>query len=479
MNRTPQRILNPLIVVLMLAGAALASSDLSGPPPSAAEAYNHAVNVVVVKVNSIEETDARFTPYPDVKTELARVTVEKVYKGRLKPGQELVFVLKEIWIESVLPSVGAVGTNSLLYLGDPREDGYWNPVKLGARSGRIDHVAADILYLDNIEKGFGRTRLSGRLTKRLHTARSVNWEFLEGLTVTIKGKDRVINLKTGKYGVYEVYDLPPGSYTVETQVIKGFRATMSYYLVSPTVTIQDGSQAEMPFDYIVDNSLSGRVLDAAGFPLAEATVSLVPVGNGPEPYFHTAGVWTTTGGSFEMDNITPGTYFLVVNPGNKITTREPFSRTYYPNASSLDAARRIHVVPGSHRFGLDIRITETIETVTLSGVVIDSNGKPLKGAYVRFFTDPGDSRAKDPLVLGESEIYTDETGQFSLRIFKGQKGVIFASTLGLPEGSEVRNTDETVKEGFLQVLSPKIEISGEVSISGLELTLQKPKSNSR
>ena len=133
--------------------------------------------VVVTKAVSIKKTseinpNKKHKPYG---VESTQMVVEKLYKGDARVGDKLTFAQGGggdcIWIFDEK----SIGQTYLFYLGKPlRSHPYFadNNVKYDepmyyadecGRSARFEDAIDDLLYLDNLNKVRGRTRLSGSL----------------------------------------------------------------------------------------------------------------------------------------------------------------------------------------------------------------------------------------------------------------------------------------------------------------------------
>ena len=71
----------------------------------------------------------------------------------------------------------------------------------------MENTHDDLLYLENIAKVQGRTRVSGVVDGDDENA--------AGQQVRITSKNKSYMATTDKNGVYELYDLPPGRYLTE------------------------------------------------------------------------------------------------------------------------------------------------------------------------------------------------------------------------------------------------------------------------
>ena len=274
-------------------------------------------------------------------------SVEKVYKGDLKPGETYVFREGNCHM-SFVPY--PAGTRFLFYIDRSSffDDKYWG-IFCGNRSGTVGESATDLAYLDDIDRLRGKTRLSGYVFRRFLDAvegdRSGAGE-LTGWPVVISGNGKTFRLKTDKDGFYEIYDLAPGSYRVTSRKIKGYDPydgpeDLSYI----EVKIEPGRHTERNIAYLIDNAVSGRLLDANGLSLEKVLISLIPaagkVGKGFSEF-----TWTKPGGYFELRSIPAGSYLVFVSDKLDVTTRMPDEGFYYGGTTDRKKASVITIRPG-------------------------------------------------------------------------------------------------------------------------------------
>ncbi|HMM78855.1 MAG TPA: hypothetical protein PKC65_02415 [Pyrinomonadaceae bacterium] len=388
-------------------------------------------NVVVLKLRSVEEnSDPNKQIYSVGNIRRSILTVEKVFKGNLKVGQELPFAQGGgadcIWTFSE----EEIGEEYLLYLGSkPSKGGLWSGI-VCTRSGSTKYRSADLLYLEKLPKVSGKTRVSGRLEQEI--AASVEGGYSEdrllaGRYVYITGNGKKIKLRTDRNGVYEIYDLPPGKYKIEPERVDGYKFGRYSEVKEDFVEVdlRPKSHVEENFDFVIDNSIQGKVYDAYGR-TARVCVELDPAqGKAREHMFLFD--CTDENGSFEIDTIPAGSYVLIVNNDGKMNGDHPFGRFYYPNKVERSDATKISIGPGEHQFGLLVTAPTTLETVVFSGRLLFEDGKPVANEFVKFFKDSGVARRNS--YHPDINAKTNENGEFSIRLIKGVKGSIVGTLI--------------------------------------------------
>jgi hypothetical protein len=406
------RLLMPFIFFFFAASSALACTCIDFGP--ADKALDEARNVVVLKAVAQLGVNGEYAGG-------FRFAVQKVFKGKLKPGQEFAVVS----IGGCGPSFSPedLGREFLIFYHD-------DETSLAPGCGAtkwVGRAAGDLSYLENLDQVRGLTRLSGIVSQRFPTAlegekdREVS---LEGHTVRVTGNGRDMRLKTDKNGLFEVYGLPPGQYRVEPERIKGYSITDGDYdpINSFATTIFNKAHTETDLRFSIVNEVRGKLVDAAGSPLGGVMLHLVPALGKARQYFSNAAI-SEKDGSFRFHEIPAGKYVIVGNPGNEITAEYPYPRFYSSGTDDRQTAVEITIGAGEFLEGFTVKAPPPAETVTISGRLLFEDGTPVRSETVKFFAGAAEVE-KAP---GNVTAYTDKDGNFRLKILKGQKGTVHAS----------------------------------------------------
>lgn len=445
--------------------------------------FEESPNVVVMKLRSVERTQEGEKSYSYGGIKQARLTVEKLYKGTLKPGQELVFAQGSggdcVWTFSEQ----AVGVEFLFYLGaKPGRGSVW-AASTCSRSNAVSLAAADILYLENIKKVRGKTRLSGRLTQYFDSAteeQPPTIDFLSGRSVFIRGNGNTIELKTDRNGVYEVYDLPHGKYQVKTEAIDGYKPYGSDKYDWFEVEIKPKGHAEQNFPFRIDNAIRGRFFDANGKALKDVCLDLVPASGTEAKHFY-EGDCTNADGSFEFDDVPEGLYIIVVNKDGGITSNEPFGTFYYPSAVRREEAGEIQIAPGTFIDNLTIVAPQTTEVINVTGMLLVEDGKPMNDDIAEYasvvFIDESEKNASEITPTSRAEL--DNSGRFTIKILKGQKGRLYGTLMTYPgEFVNCPKIEKLVPKRYGisigDLKTPELFITAENDQSGIELRFPFP-----
>ncbi len=497
-----------MLIVLAAFGASQALACSCVRSGTVDQEYAKSTNVVILKLLSLQKTESpppQLINYGGIKQ--STLTVEKVFKGTLKVGQELIFAQGGgadcVWTFDER----SIGEEYLFYLGaKPLDNKSSNGVIAAtgqfpkivsknvwiastcSRSSHLKWAAADLLYLENMAKVAGRTRLSGRLSKRVESAveaQPSSSEILPDRSVVITGNGKSIKLKTDKNGVYEIYDLPPGKYEVKPEPIEGFTFGWHTRPEDTEIEIKPKSHTEQDFNFRIDSAIRGKFFDANGKPLKDVCMKLLPAhGTKARDFFGTA--CSKADGSFQLDEIPTGSYVLLFNDDDKVTARTPFHAFYYPKTSQRENATEIQIAPGIKIENLIIVAPETVDVVTIRGTLHMQDGKPANGdvedgdrASVEFVAD-GDKTVRrwEPTSRGD----VDSQGRFTIRILKGQKGRLYGTILtfhgdyeNCPTLEKIMPKDDKNKgANVFDINTQTVLIDGQTDQTGVELTFPFP-----
>jgi len=458
------------LFLLSAASAFACSCSFVGPADSE---FYFSENVAVFRLRSVQKPAEGEENYGLYGLVSAKLTVEKVYKGKLKVGDELTFKQGGggdcVWTFSDK----FIGLEYLFYLGAKPARGQMWAAGTCTRSNSVRGAAADILYLDNMKANAGKTRISGTLIQAFEPAVEgdlLRREPLAGRTVTITGGGITKKLKTNVDGVYEIYGLKPGKYRVTPEKVPGFRFSDENKEYEE-VEIEAEDIDEADFRFVIHNAIRGRVFDAAGKPFHGACLTLLPALGAPPQYFRKYDC-TEKDGSFEFENVPAGTWIIVANREDRITASTPFGKLYYPGTAKREEASEIPLGPGDFRENLVFNILPAAETVTISGTVTYTDGSPAPEIGVMFF-DGG--KSADKHAAAEAVTTSDKDGRFAIEILKGQKGDILAwmySYIGKFENcARLDDLVRTSGEQNPRIDSPAITVDATADQTGFDLKL--------
>lgn len=458
--------------------------------PTVLESYESANIIVETKLVSVEKFGAEKDRYERREIKSIKMVVDKVYKGNVKVGDKLIIGQGDGVSCAMTFDEKEIGKKMLFYLNESL-DNYQNHrfddkadaknlsyVSFCGRSNYIEGATDDLLFLKKLDKVLGKTRISGTIygwKDELNTSE---------IDVKIIGKDKTFQVKTDKNGVYEIYDLPVGKYTIEPQIPKGWkiadfdlsRSPSAFLIIKKTkynvsVSLSEQSHVGIDFAFVFDNSISGKVLSPSGEPMKNVRVSAIQTDSDKLDSWGYADS-TNEKGEFVIETISPGKYNLVVNGDGKIDNDEPFGALFYPGVSDRENAGIVLIELNKFIENIVIQIPQTVDLIQIKGKLLYSDGKPVAEEDIKFipiFKDKYD----------EISTESDNQGNFSLKIPKQAKGILFGDMyVYVNKFKNCEKLEQIIKEkgdNYFDITTNKLEIDAEENLLNINLIFPFPK----
>jgi hypothetical protein len=241
---------------------------------------------------------------------------------------------------------------------------------------------------------------------------------------------------TDAEGRYEFRDLPAGRFTIN--VSKSGYVTVQYGQTRPhesgrPIELADKQALEkMDISMPRGGVISGRIVDEFGEPVADAMVSAMRQtwANGRRRFVPSGRTAQTNDlGQFRMYGLPPGDYYVSASLRNTDTMMfdvlsgqqggptgsnpsSGYAPTYFPGTTNPADAQKVSLGVGQDLQSTDFALI-AVRLAKISGIVINSEGKPAEGAMVS--ANPV-NRSGDVglMILGGSNARTTKDGAFTI-----------------------------------------------------------------
>lgn len=447
------------------------------PKSTVLDAFDASEIVLTARIASITKAPAAQPTESYYSDDIRSVTVvvEKVYKGDLRVRNELILAQGNggdcMWGFSEQD----VGERFLFYFKRPREGELWVASMCG-RSNPVKEATEDLLYLDNLKKRSGKTRVSGK-----YRIPGGPIAAIANKTITIRGKKETFETQTDETGFFEIYDLPPGEYTLEPELPFGWKLVPDWQRragsephKSIPFTLPPKKHVTFDLQLEPNTAVEGKIVGPDGNPMSNLCLHLLQRSLKYESAIRDC---TDDSGQFRFTGVPPMIYVLVANLGGQITTREPFPTLFYPGVTELEKATPIVVNEGETVKSLNFVIPKLNEKVFVEGVVqfSDESSAPELAVVFRGFLKKG--------FEGDRTTYASPNGTFRLVLLKGVKGEVYAQfpakTGEYENCPQLDNLLKTSGEGWVYLKTMPIVIDADENIDYLVLRFPFPKCNRR
>jgi hypothetical protein len=225
-------------------------------------------------------------------------------------------------------------------------------------------------------------------------------------TVTLIGEGLEVRLTTDTDGLWETR-LPPGTYRAQVDLPAAYAGGGD----RGTFTIDD-PRACQRLDVTIDwnGRLRGRVVDAAGRPLAGVDVHCTSPGQG-RPFWVPRFTRTDDDGRFRFAGLERGQQEVRIG----IQLMAP-GATSTDDVTQLPIVRPLEFAPAQEIDLGTVALSPAVRTTTVRGTVVDANGKPVPGAMLFMGATTEDA--------GFPDARTDAEGRYVFAAIPGRRYVV-------------------------------------------------------
>lgn len=310
------------------------------------------------------------------------------------------------------------------------------------RTKPLSQAEEDLAYIAGVAQAPASALLYGQIGKSVMGGDGSK-QPLAGIRLAIKGEDKEITVVSDAAGNYRAAGLPVGKYKIEILPPAGLGAQVN----EVEVTVQPRGCAIADFALYADRRISGRVVNAAGQPLAKAYLQL----GGKEKNNlagHVNSVYSDEDGKFAFRLVPPGRYTVIFNHDGPDGEFRPLPTFFYPGVQELAQAGEITVGENEQVSSVEFRLPPLTER-DIAGTIFTSDDNPAPKAELICSMQGGRIRAP---------IKVDERGRFSFKGYEGLKLTLFAR-LGEDNDKQLQGAAEIAEtgdhKGIKLMLSPR------------------------
>lgn len=267
------------------------------------------------------------------------------------------------------------------------------------------------------------------------------------------------SVSTEADGTWEIKELPAGKYSITAQ--KGGYVPVSYGQLRP---FEQGKPVELADGQVVEkleialpkgSVVAGRIVDEFGEPVSGAQVTAMRhrFVNGQRrlfPIVEQGGRDTTDDlGQYRLHGLSPGNYYVSAAQSAQPTIdvsadKTGYAGTYYPGTPAVSEAQRITVPVGQEVNEINFPLVPT-RVAAISGIAMDSQGKPIANGAVMLTTTGGAVGASGTPLVGMT--MTKPDGGFTLsNVAPGEYRLEMMTASDLQGIAQRTNTNMTMSE---------------------------------
>ena len=300
------------------------------------------------------------------------------------------------------------------------------------RTKAIEKAADDLAFI----RGLPNAKPGATVTVSVVKAtQGPNSKYVEtpqrGLGVTIEGGQQRNEYKTNAKGLVHLEGLSPGKYKVTLSLPPGLMVPEPMQ----EIDVADRGCANIHYYVQTDGRLSGRVISATGFPVANAQIYLSEADKGRyQGYGDFA--QTDEKGNYSFRRIPPGRYVLAIRYDGKTDQTSPFPLTYFPGTPNKADAQVVAFTEGQSIEQFDLTMPPLPTEYEIEGTVQSLAGEQSNVEY----------RIPDQSYGYSAEV---KDGKFKFKAYEGLRLQIRATQkLGESKWGASTTVDVTVVAGL-------------------------------
>ncbi len=372
-------------------------------------------------------------------TELQRENSNSDYKIDFQVRESFLGVKNQTRV-SVLLSGASIehcgfenGKNYLVYA---YKGSYGFSIDAGTRTKSVSEAEDDLEFLRNLSKVKAGARIFGTITQAVKSSMEENNKNpVSAMRLKIESldeKSRIFYAVTDENGNYEIKGIPGGKYKISPA-----KPLVGYFFASDVgsgeVDVNEKGCVRNNFTITTNTKFTGKVIDAEGNPLDHIYVEILSVNaKRPNGYLGEEYTQTSSDGTFNAYNITPGLYTISVNYSNPPNEQSPFPTVFYPGVGERSQAAVIEIEAGKNVTDFEFRLPRRLHQRVIKGSVLWADGTPAAGVEVHLKDDDYDSCCIN------SGVKTDAQGEFSQIGYEGHNYKIWAS------GNKISSTKNVI-----------------------------------
>jgi len=261
----------------------------------------------------------------------------------------------------------------------------------------------------------GRGSISGRVT--------LKGKGVFGVAVALRKNqpgwnpyERVPRAMTDHDGFYRLTNVAAGTYEVQPAV-PAFVPIDAREARATVLLGEDEPVENIDFALARGGVITGRVTDADGRPVVQQQVYIYRAADFNQPgqpqVYAAGGAPTDDRGVYRVFGLMPGHYKVGAGRGENSfsgpvsSSRSSYAQVFHPDATDPTKATVIDVGEGTEATDIDITLGRALQTFTVAGRVVDSEGLPAPNVRLGFQRKLGERSEPASLI-----VVTDAKGEF-------------------------------------------------------------------